>query len=400
MSSHHPAHALLGRGSERETLDRVLDDTKAGRSRVLVLTGEAGIGKSALLDYLAASAHGCHVARVAGVESEMELAFAGLHQLCAPMLHRREQLPSPQRDALGIAFGLTVGPPPDRFLVGLAALSLLSDMAEERPLVCLVDDGQWLDRASAQVLAFVARRLLAESVGLVFAVREPNDGTELAGIPELTIGGLGDGDARALLDSEIPWLLDERVKARMVAETGGNPLALLELPRGLTAAELEFGFGLSETTQLVNRIEQGFLRQLQPLPSDTRRLLLIAAVEPLGDVQLLWRAAESLGIDRAAAAPAETSGLIDFGLLAQFRHPLVRSAACRAADPRDMREAHRALAEATAAEIDPDRVAWHCAHAAVGPDEAVATDLVRAAARARRRVDSRRRHRSSSAQSS
>jgi DNA-binding CsgD family transcriptional regulator len=385
MPGHHPKHALLGRRRECETLDRVIDDAKAGQSRVLVLRGEAGMGKSALLDHLAASADGCRVARVAGVESEMELAFAALHHLCAPMLHRRDQLPDPQRDALGTAFGLSAGHPPDRFLVGLAALSLLSDMAEERPLVCLVDDAQWLDQASAQVLGFVARRLLAEPVALVFAAREPNDGNELAGIPDLMIGGLADGDARALLDSSIPWSLDERVKARMVAETGGNPLALLELPRGLTAAEVEFGFGLPATTPMVNRIEEGFLRQLQPLPSDTRRLLLIAAVEPLGDVPLLWRAAESLGIDRHAATPAETAGLINFGIRAQFRHPLVRSAARRAAELHDLRDAHRALAEVTDAELDPDRCAWHRAHAAAGPDEAVASDLVRAATRARRR---------------
>ena len=264
-------------------------------------------------------------------------------------------------------------------------LTLLSEVAEDRPLLCMVDDAQWLDRASAQVLAFAARRLLAEPVGLVFAVREPGGTDELAGIPDLTVGGLGDGDARALLDSAIPWRLDERVKARIVAETGGNPLALLELPRGLTAAELELGFGLPETTQLSNRIEEGFRRQLQPLPVDTRRLLLIAAAEPLGDVPLVWRAAQSLGIDRDAAAPAEAAGLIEFGVRARFRHPLVRSAVRRAADRRELREAHRALAEATDAEIDPDRRTWHRSFAAAGPDEAVAGDLDRAAARARRR---------------
>jgi hypothetical protein len=385
MPEDHPRSALRGRRNECATLDRLLDEVRAQHSRVLVVRGEAGIGKTALLDYLAASAVDCQVVRASGVESEMELAFAGLHQLCAPMLHRREHLPPPQRDALGVAFGLSVGPPPDLFLVGLAMLSLLSDMAEERALVCLVDDAQWLDRVSAQILAFVARRLLAESVALVFAVREPNDEKELAGIPVLSIRGLRDRDARVLLDSAIPWPLDERVKARMVREADGNPLALLESPKGLTAAELDFGIRLPETRQSVSRIESGFLRQLQLLPSDTRRLLLIAAVEPLGDVSLLWRAAASLGIERDAAAPAEAAGLINVAAQVRFRHPLVRSAARRASDLRDLREAHRALADATDTKLDPDRRAWHRAQAAATPDEAVASDLEQAAVRARRR---------------
>lgn len=380
-----PGSELQGRRNECVALDRLLEDVRRHHARVLLVHGEAGIGKTVLLDYVAAKAEGCHVARVAGIEPEMELAFAGIHQLCAPILNRREHLPPPQREALDVAFGLSAGHPPDRFIVGLAVLSLLSDVAEERPLVCLVDDGQWLDRASAQVLAFVARRLLAESVGLVFALRQPYDGEEWAGIPDLAIGGLGDSDARALLDSAFPWRLDERVRTRMVAETGGNPLALLEFPKGFTPAELEFGLGSTENIPLSSRIEEGFLRQLQQLPADTRRVLLLAAVEPLGDVSLLRRAADSLGIDREAGAPAEAAGLISLGLWVRFRHPLVRSAVRRAADLGDLREAHRVLAEATDKDLDPDRHTWHRAQAAARPDEAVAHDLDRAAARARRR---------------
>ena len=356
-----------------------------GQSRVLVLRGEAGAGKSALLDYLMDQASGCRVARASGVESEMELAFAGLHQLCAPMLERLEHLPGPQREALGVAFGLSAGPAPDRFLVGLAVLGLLSEAAGERPLVCVVDDAQWLDRASAQALSFVARRLLAESVALVFAVREPGDEHEMSGLPELVVAGLGDGDARALLDSVIHGRLDEPVRDRIVAETHGNPLALLELPRGLTSAQLAGGFGLLDAMPLASRIEQSFLRRLEALPVQTRRLLLVAAAEPVGDVMLLWRAAERLGLGADAAGPAQTAGLIELAVRVRFRHPLVRSAAYRAAAVPDRQEVHRALAEATDAAVDPDRRAWHRAHAASGPDEDLAGELERSAERARAR---------------
>ena len=356
-----------------------------GQSRVLVLRGEAGAGKSALLDYLMDQASGCRVARASGVESEMELAFAGLHQLCAPMLERLEHLPGPQREALGVAFGLSAGPAPDRFLVGLAVLGLLSEAAGERPLVCVVDDAQWLDRASAQTLSFVARRLLAESVALVFAVREPGDEHEMSGLPELVVAGLGDGDARALLDSVIHGRLDEPVRDRIVAETHGNPLALLELPRGLTSAQLAGGFGLLDAMPLASRIEQSFLRRLEALPVQTRRLLLVAAAEPVGDVMLLWRAAERLGLGADAAGPAQTAGLIELAVRVRFRHPLVRSAAYRAAAVPDRQEVHRALAEATDAAVDPDRRAWHRAHAASGPDEDLAGELERSAERARAR---------------
>jgi DNA-binding CsgD family transcriptional regulator len=376
---------LRGRRNECETLDRQLQRVRAGQSSVQVLRGEAGVGKTALLLYVAEQASECRIARVAGVESEMELAFAGLHQLCAPMLDGLEALPGPQRDALRVAFGMQAGAAPDRFIVALASLSLLAGAAEEQPLVCLVDDVQWLDRASAQTLAFVARRLLAERIGIVFAVREPNDVTELSGLPELVVRGLADGDARSLLASAMPGRLDERVRDQIVAETRGNPLALLELPRGLTPAELAGGFGLPEARPLASRVEETFVQRVRALPGETQRLLLVAAAEPVGDVSLLWRAAERLGIRGDAGKPAEEAALIDLGIRVRFRHPLVRSAAYRAADFRDRQEVHRALAEATDPDADPDRRAWHRAQAASGPDEAVADELERSADRAQAR---------------
>jgi DNA-binding CsgD family transcriptional regulator len=376
---------LRGRLRECEELDRLLAGPPAGQSQVLVLRGEAGVGKTALLDYLQERASRCRVERAAGVESEMELAFAGLHQLCAPMLDRLSYLPDPQRAAIGTAFGLRDGAAPDRFLVGLALLGLLSEVGRAQPLVCLVDDAQWLDRASAQALAFAARRLLAESVALVFVVREPSDDRDLAGLPEMVVQGLRNGDARALLDSAMPGRIDERVRERIIAETRGNPLALMELPRGLTAAELAGGFGRPDAQPLASRIEQSFRHRLESLPAATRTLLLVAASEPVGDVTLLWRAAEQLGIGADAAAPAEAAGLIELGARVRFRHPLARAAAYRAAAAPARREAHRALAEVTDPEADPDRRAWHRAHAALGPDEEVAAELERSAARAQGR---------------
>jgi DNA-binding CsgD family transcriptional regulator len=370
---------------ESNVLDGLLDAVRGGESRVLVVRGEPGVGKSALLEYAAGRASGCRVGRAAGVQSEMELAFAGLHQLCAPMLDRVERLPAPQRDALSTAFGLTGGLAPDRFLVGLAVLGLLSEVAEERPLVCLVDDAQWLDRASVQALAFVARRLLAESVALVFGVRQPAEEQPLAGLPELVVEGLRNGDARALLGSVISWPLDERVRDRIVAETRGNPLALLELPRGLTAAELAGGFGLPDALALPRRIEDSFRRRLAPLPAATRMLLLVAAAEPVGEPVLVWRAARRLGIEVEAADAAETAGLCEFGARVRFRHPLVRSAVYRAASPEDRRSVHGALAQATDPDVDPDRRAWHRAQAAPGLDEEVASELERSAGRAQAR---------------
>ncbi|MEA2242388.1 MAG: hypothetical protein QOD24_1944, partial [Solirubrobacteraceae bacterium] len=359
MSTEGLAGVLHGRHHEREVLDRLLEAVRGGRSRVLVVTGEPGVGKTALLASAIVSASGFRVMRAVGVESEMELPFAALQQLCAPMLHRLERLPAPQRDALCVAFGLATGNVPDRFLVGLAVLSLLSEAAQEQPLVCVVDDAQWLDRASAQALVFVARRLLAESIALVVVTREPGD--ELEGLAKLALEGLPTGDARALLGSALRVPLDEQVRERLVAETRGNPLALLELPRGLTAAELAGGFGLLDAPGLSGRIEDSFRRRLAGLPVDTQRLLLVAAAEPVGDPVLVWRAAQRLGIGVKAAA--ETDGLLAIDTRVSFRHPLVRSSVYRAASAEDRQAVHRALADATDPEVDPDRRAWHRAQA-------------------------------------
>jgi DNA-binding CsgD family transcriptional regulator len=384
MSTTVSARRLLGRRSECAALDQLVASVGAGRSRALVVRGDAGIGKSALLEYLAQHSAGCAVARAAGVESEMELAYAGLQQLCVSFLDRVERLPGPQRDALGTAFGLRDGDAPDRFLVGLAVLSLLSDAAEDRPLVCIVDDAQWLDTASAQALAFAARRLGAESLGLVFAVRDPSRDPHFEGLPKLAVGGLDNRDAHELLATVVTGPLDERVRDRLVAETRGNPLALLELPRGLTPAELAGGFWLSEGHALSERIEQRFAERMAPLSPSTRLLLLVAAAEPLGDPVLVWRAAAELGIRPDAAAPA-AAGLVDFGAQVRFDHPLVRSAVTRAAAPQERQRVHRALADATDADIDPDRRAWHRAHATAGLDEDVAAELEHSAGRARAR---------------
>jgi AAA ATPase domain len=379
------ATELTDRASERGALDRLVEAVQAGQSRALVLRGDPGVGKTVLLDYLAgqASGAGCRVARAAGVQSEMELAFAGLHQLCAPMLDRAQRLPGPQREALRTVFGVAVGQPPDRFFVGLAVLSLLSEAAGDRPLVCLVDDAQWLDRASAQALGFVARRLGADPVGLVFAAREP--GAELARLPELEVTGLRDEDARALLEAALAGPLDERVRDLIVAETRGNPLALLELPRGLSPAELAGGFGLPGAAPLTGRIEDSFARQLDALPAETRRLVQLAAADPSGDRSLVWRAAGRLGLGVQAGAPAVEAGLVEFAGRVRFRHPLARSAAYRSASLPDRRQLHAALAEVTDPAADPDRRAWHRAQAAAGPDEAVTAELEHSAGRAQAR---------------
>jgi DNA-binding CsgD family transcriptional regulator len=376
---------LLGRASEREALDRLLENVRGGQSAVLVLRGEAGVGKTALLHHCARQASGFRVATIAGVESEMELPFAGLHQLCAPMLGRLGALPEPQRAALCVALGLSSGAAPDRFLVALAALSLLAEVAAERPLLCVVDDAQWLDAASGQVLGFVARRLLAESVAIVFAVREPTNERELVGLPELVLGGLSEEDARALLATVIPGRLDERVRDRLVVETGGNPLAILELPRALAATHLQGGFGFENAYPLPGRIEESFLRRLESLPQEARLLLLVAAAEPVDDPLLVWRAAEQLDIGLSAAAADATEGLLTIGERVIFRHPLVRSAVYRSATVQERRAVHLALAEATDRDTDPDRRAWHVASAAAGPDEQVALELERSAGRAQAR---------------
>jgi DNA-binding CsgD family transcriptional regulator len=374
---------LIGRQAECGTLDRLAQAVRAGASRALVVLGDLGVGKTALLDYLAGRAPGCRVARAAGAQSEMELAFAGLHQLCAPMLDRLEALPAPQQEALRVAFGINAGPAPDLFLVGLAALSLLSEVAAEKPLICLVDDEQWLDHASAQVLAFAARRLGTESVGLVFAARVP--GGELAGLEELVLGGLQEADARALLNSVLPGLIDTRVRDQLVAETRGNPLALLELPRGLTAAQIAGGFGLSGAVPRAGSVEESFRLRVQALPYPARHLLLLAAADPTGDPALVWRAASGLGIGPEAAATTAEAGLAEFGTRVRFRHPLVRSVVYQSAAARERQEVHRALAEVTDPRVDPDRRVWHRAQAAPGPDEEIATELERIAGRAQAR---------------
>ena len=382
-----PAAGLTGRLSEREVLDRFVAGVRAGEGRALVVRGEPGVGKTALLDYLAGRASGCLVARAAGVQSEMELAFAGLHQLCAPMLDHAKSLPGPQREALRTAFGLSAGPPPDRFLVGLAVLGLLSETAAERPLVCVVDDQQWLDHASAQALGFAARRLAADPVGLVFAARVP--GEDVAGLPELVVEGLAEDDARSLLESVLTGLtgpLDARVRDRIIADTHGNPLALLELTRGLTPAQLTGGFGVQQRghrwTGRSRRASGGSWRRCPRRPGGCMQL---AAADPSGDPVLVWRAAGRLAIGAGAAGPAVEAGLAEFGARVRFRHPLVRSAAYRSASLQTRQELHGALAEATDPAADPDRRAWHRAQAAPGPDEEVAAELEQCAGRAQRR---------------
>src|SRR5438445_3434167 len=378
-----PKVRLLGRQRERGVLDRVLEAAREDHGGVLAVYGEPGVGKTALLEYAIEAGSDFRVARAVGVEAEMELPFAALHQLCSPTLDRMDRLPEPQRAALEVALGLSAGRPPNPFLVGLAVLNLLSEAAEDQPLLCVVDDAQWLDRASAGVLAFVTRRLLAERVAMVFAAREPIGA--LGGVAELHVEPLGHRDARALLDSVLPARLDERVLERIVVETRGNPLALMELPRGLSPAQLAGGFGLPAALPLSDRIEQSFARRLARLPRDARRLLLVAAADPTGDAALEWRAAERLGIAESAAHTAESDGLLAFDAGVAFRHPLVRSAVYRAAGPGERSEVHRALADATDPALDPDRRAWHLAQAASRPDEDVAAELERSAARAQGR---------------
>jgi DNA-binding CsgD family transcriptional regulator/tetratricopeptide (TPR) repeat protein len=374
---------MVGRQAECQLLDQLVAAVQAGDSRVVVLHGEPGVGKTALLEYVAERAAGCRVTHAAGVQTEMELAFATLHQLCAPLLDGLNDLPGPQRDALATAFGMSAGPPPDRFLVGLAVLGLLSDAASERPLLCLIDDQQWADYASAQVLGFVARRLGAESLGLVFAARVPD--RELSGLPELAVAGLPEAEARALLDAALTAPISVLFRDQIVAETRGNPLALLELPRALTAAELAGGFGLAGPVLLSGSLEDSFRLRVEALPDQTRRLLLLAAADPSGDAALVWRAAGRLGITAEAAGPAADAGLAEFGVWLRFRHPLVRSAVYRPAQDGERRLVHGALADSIDPELDPDRRAWHRAMAAPGPDEEVAAELERSAGRARAR---------------
>jgi DNA-binding CsgD family transcriptional regulator len=393
-----PGSGLYGRRGECEMLDRLVAEVRAGQSRVLVLRGEPGTGKTALLDYLAHRAAGCRVARVTGVEPEREMAFAGLHQLCVPFLDRLGHLPDPQCDALRTAFNMQGGNVPDRFAVGMATVSLLSDLARERPVVCVVDDAQWLDQASAQALAFVARHLAAAPAAVIFAVREPAGEPGLAGrpefhlgglpefhlggLPEFHLGGLTDADARRVLDSVLTGPLDERVRGQIIAEARGNPQALLDVPRGLTPGELAGGFGLPSVAAAPSRIEEDYRRQLALLPAATRLLLLIAAAEPGGDPVLVWRAAEDLGVPADAAEPAAAAGLADFSWQVRFCHPQARAAVYRAATPRQRRSVHRALAQSAESDGRPDQRAWHRARATPRPDEDVAAELTRAAGQA------------------
>ncbi len=384
MASPRPP-AFQGRTRERQVLDQLLETVHSGESAVLVIRGEPGVGKTALLRYCARQASGFRVVQISGIESEMELPYAGVHQLCTPMFGRLADLPPPQQDALRIAFGLSSGGAPDRFLVALATLSLLAQAAAERPLLCLVDDAQWLDRASAQIVGFVARRLAAESVAMLFAVRTPSTERQLEDLPELSVGGLADEDAGALLATVVPGRLDERVRDRIIEETRGNPLALLELPRGMGAAELAGGFALPDARDLPDQIEENYLRRIGALPDETQRLMLVAAADPVGDAPLVWRAAETLGIGRDAAAPAAGEHLLEIGSRVRFRHPLVRSAVYRSASATDRRAVHGALAGATDPGADPDRWAWHRAQATPGPDDGVAAELERSAGRAQAR---------------
>jgi DNA-binding CsgD family transcriptional regulator len=374
---------LIGRRAECRVLDELVAAVSAGQSRALVIHGEAGIGKTALLDYVAARASNCRVLRAAGVQSEMELAFAALHQLCLPVLDHLARLPVPQREALQTAFGVIAGPAPDRFLIGLAVLGLLSEAADERPVVCLIDDEQWLDQASAQVLVFVARRLVAESVAIIFAARVP--ARDLAALPHLAVCGLPDAEACALLDVALTGPLDGRVRGQIVAETHGNPLALVELPRGLSAQQLAGGFGLPSAARVYGIVEQNFRRRIGSLPERTRDLLLIAAAEPTGDPALIWAAATELDIRDDAAVPAVDAGVVEFGDRVCFRHPLARSAVYQSASLPRRQRAHRAIAHVTDPLSDPDRRAWHLAQAAARPDEDIAAQLVQSAGRARAR---------------
>ena len=374
---------LVGRRVECSVLRQLLSAAHGGHGASLVFRGDPGVGKSALLEFAVDSALGFRVVRTGGVEAEVELPFAALHQLCLPALELAAELPAPQQDALGIAFGLRSGPAPERFLVGLAVLSLLSATAERQPLICVIDDAQWLDSESAQTLGFVARRLLADRVALLFATRDPLP--ELAGLPEFEVDGLCDDDARALLSPTVEVPLDPRVVDRIVAEAAGNPLAILELPKGRGLAELAAGMTPMATGSVTGRIEEVFQRRAADLPPDSRRLLVLVSADQLGDANKIWRAAERLDIPLNAAGPAEEVGLLAVEPNLRFRHPLVRSAIYRAASTLDRRDAHRALAEVTNREKDPDRRAWHLAAAAIGPDVTVADELERSAGRAKER---------------
>lgn len=376
---------LRGRHVECAQVEDLLNQARAGRSGVMVVRGDAGIGKTALLDYAVGAAHDFQVARASGVQSEMELPFAALHQLCGRFMGMAEALPSPQATTLRVAFGVDEGDSPRRFLIGLGVLSLLSAVAEKKPLLCVIDDAQWLDQASAQALSFVGRRLEADAVVLLFAMRDASPSHGLESLPVLTLAGLSDDDASVLLTSKIQGRLDDQVRNRIIAEAHGNPLALLELPAAFTEEALAGGFGLSGSVSLTARMEEIFLHRAAVLPIATQAVLQVAAADPTGDVDLLQRAVATLGGSLEEAKPAEVEGLIDIGSVVSFRHPLVRSAIYQAASVTDRRRAHRALAESTDPEVDPDRRAWHRAHSSSEANETVAAELETSAARAQGR---------------
>jgi DNA-binding CsgD family transcriptional regulator len=384
-ASEVPDSALRGRRDECETLERLVASVRAGQSAVLVLRGEAGTGKTALLNFLARHAAACRIVRIAGAEAEAGMAFAGLHQLCASFVDRLGRLPAPQDEALQTALRMRAGNAPDRFALSLATVGLLSQLSAERPVICLVDDAQWLDQASVQILAFAARHLADEPVAVVFAVRRPDGRPDLAGLPELRLGGLADGDARALLDSVMVGPLDARVRDRIAAETRGNPAALLEVQRWLAPADLAGGFMLPSAIPVPCRIAEDCRRRLAPLPSATRMLLLVAAAELVGDPVPVWRAAAHLGLETTAAEPATAAGLIEFNGRVRFCHSYGRAAVYQAASPQQRESVHRALAGATDPNVNPDQRAWHRAHAGTGLDEDIAAELDRSVYWARAR---------------
>ena len=374
---------LLGRANECQALEALLAMTRKGEGGAIVVHGEPGIGKTALLDHAVNSAHEFTVLRTVGNEAEMELPFASLQDFFSPAVSAIPQLPQPQRRAIEVVFGRRDGEAPDRLLVGLGLLNLLSELSTQRPVVCVVDDTQWLDASSAQAISFAARHISKDAVAFVFGARRLTE--EVRGLPELMIAGLADLDARELLATVLPDRLDDRVVDRLVAETHGNPLALLEMPRGLTPSQLAGGFGLPVSVSLAGQIEESYRRRLARLSLDSRRLLLVVAADPTGDPGLIWRAADSLHIAEDAAEAIEDHELVEFREHVVFRHPLVRSAVYNTAAPKEKREAHAALAGATDRAVDPDRRAWHRAQAAIRPNEDVAAELENSAVRAQSR---------------